>query len=232
MYSLASMGKNKLMENWSIDWEWMSKIWVSVCLSYSPGLSLNLPPWRPCTAVCCSSYFHHCSLLLYRQAWGCWDFPYPHTWSFWWGCSTGEPLEERIHREPKHSYNPQHPTGHEQSFLPKVLPSKLSVRKQQQRWEIPDFCWWQLPVSPRGLASPHPSPLTHLLTGIWHKGAVDAEAWKHLLLFFQRVRLGKAVQKQFCSKRKRRKTFPVFPSMPPCSNHSSAVNTQCFFSNI
>lgn len=38
-----------------------------------------------------------------------------------------------LDREPKHSYNPQHSTGHEQSFLPKVLSSKLGVRKQQQR---------------------------------------------------------------------------------------------------
>lgn len=35
--------------------------------------------------------------------------------------------------EPKHSYSPQHRTGHEQSFLPKVLPSKMGVKKQQQR---------------------------------------------------------------------------------------------------
>lgn len=141
----------------------------------------------------------------------------------------------------KNNYNPKYPTVQEQRFLPKVLSSKLGVKKQQQKWETPNVHWSQLPASQRWLpCHPHPRTITglasictHLLTGIWHKRAVDAETWKHLFLLFQRVRLWKAIQKQFCKQMEREgRHFKWFLSCLPALITATAINTQSFFSII
>lgn len=233
MYSLLSMGYKKFMENRCRN-EYPR--FESVFLSYFPGLSINLP----LVAMARRKSLHSCLVQLLLPSLLS-QLPSAQaelrllrfsvsTWSFWWGYSTGEPLEHRIHAG-------QRTKAQLQPSIPHCAGAKLSSQQtgcQKAAAKVGNsrFSLVTAPSFSKGASQPPPPIPTHLLTGIWHKGAVNAEAWKHLLLLFQRVRLGKAVQEQFCSKRKRRETVPVFPSMPPCSNHSSAINTQSLFSNI
>lgn len=171
------------MENRSIGWEWISKIWVSIFLSCSPGLSLNFPLVAMGTKT-----LHSCLVQLLLPSLPP-QLPSPaqtglrllrfsiHTLE----ASGEDTAQESLWRkgsmldsEPKHSYSPQHRTGHEQSFLPKVLPSKMGVKKQQQRWETPDSIGHSSQFSRGGQpATPvHPHSPSH-----WHLTQRGCRCW-------------------------------------------------------
>lgn len=220
------------MENRSIGWEWISKIWVSIFLSCSPGLSLNFP-----LVAMARKTLHSCLVQLLLPSLPP-QLPSPAQTGLRllrFSISTHLKLPGRIQhkrasggKDPCWTANQSTATalntalGMSKAFFPRCSPANW-VSKSSSKGEKLQIPLVTAPSFPEGVSQPPPSIPTHLLTGIWHKGAVDAEARKHLLLLFQRVRLGKAVQKQFCSKRKRREMFLGFLSTPPCSNHSSAI---------
>lgn len=243
------------MENRTIGWEWISKIRVSVLLPYPSGLSLNMPlvaiarkKTLCCTAVWSnlvqllrsslllqflSSAQRGSRLLTYSRS--------THvvlTVSMQHRRATGGE-RSMLDTKLENNYSAKYPTVQEQRFLPKVLSSKRGVWKAAnvRNSRCPLVTASSVPEvvtchPPRRVTGPAPV-YTHLLTGIRHKRAVDAETWKHLFLLFQWVRLWEAVQKQFCKQKEREgRHFQWFLSCLPALITVIATNTQSFFSII